>query len=169
MTPTAAFCPEHSHLNRVMLWGWCCYSEELGVCLVLSPLGSLVSLFFVHLPTLEQRTHKRCVVSLVSPATVSLFYWQRPASDCVCFIHLSILPVRMLLFWMQTCLVMRHLVISWPHVTVAFTNHSHTDLLFLQTEPVFAYLSAARIPFVSCFFVFSSCGVGTNEHLTLSS
>lgn len=83
----------------------------------------------------------------------------RPASGCGHFIHLlSVLSLRMLLFWMQTCLVTRDSVICRPPVTVAFTHHSHTDFLFLQRKPVFAYPSAARILFVSCFFVFSSYG-----------
>jgi len=58
---------------------------------------------------------------------------------------LSVLFVRMLLFWMQTCHVIRHVVICRPPVTIAFTHHGHADLLFLQTKPVFAYMSAARI------------------------
>lgn len=44
--------------------------------------------------------------------------------------------VRMFLFWMQTCHVIRHMVICRPPVTVAFTRHSHADLPFLQTELV---------------------------------
>lgn len=84
----------------------CCCCEELGVCLLLSPLGSLVSLLFVHLPTSGQRTHKISVLSLVSPATVLLFHWQRPACDCVCFIHLSIL------LWGCFCLECKP-VLSW--------------------------------------------------------
>lgn len=75
-----------------MLWAGgalgCCCCEELGVCLVLSPLGSLVFLLFVQLPTLKQRTHRRSLVSLVSPAALLLSHWQRPACDCVSFIHL---------------------------------------------------------------------------------
>lgn len=134
---------QHSALSTLTWPGWCfgdgdalgcCCCEELGVCPVLSPLDSLGSLLFVHLPTLEERTHKRSVVSLAPPAAVLLFHWQRPTCDCVCFIHLSILPVRMPLFSVQSCVVIRHLVICWPHVTVAFTNHccSHKQSLSLD-------------------------------------
>lgn len=137
-----------------------CRCEELGVRLGLSSLGSLVSLLLVHLSNLKQRNPQKLRgFSGLSCYSVTLALVERSASSCGHFIHLlSILSVKMLLFWMQTCLVMRHMVICRPPVTIAFTHHSHADLLFLQTEPVFACLSAARILFVSCFFVFSSCG-----------
>lgn len=126
--------------------------------LVLSPLGSLFSLF-VHPAYLKQRNpQKLCGFFGLSCCSVTLPLMERPAGACAHFTHLPILSVRMLLFWLQTCLVMTRVVICRPAVIVPFTHHSHTGLLFLQTEPVLVYLSAAWNLFVACFFVFSSCG-----------
>lgn len=164
MTPTAAFCPEHSHLIRAMLWGWGCFGMLLlwraGSVSAAQPPGQPCLLILCSPAYLRAKDPQNiCVFSGLSCYSAALSLTETCLWLCLFYSSLHSAGT-MLLSWMQTCLVMRHLVICWPHVTVAFTNHRHTHLLFLQTEPVFRYLSAARIPFVSCFFVFCSVVLG---------
>lgn len=147
---------QHSALSTLTWSGWCfgdgdalgcCCCEELGVCPVLSPLGSLGSLLFVHLRAKDSQ--KICGFSAPSCCSVAL-------------------PLTETCVWL--CLFYSSLHSASEDASVFNANLSchqalgdlltschccfYKSLLFLQTEPVFRYLSAARIPFVSCLFGF---------------